>query len=195
MSGKVEISIDKWDEIRNENSQLKAENEDLKKKSGIVKIIISSKKLMGNLKYDRWKKKNVFVDKSENIERVEYANLDEVTTILKEEAEDKVKDDVKKKDFKIKTLDQKVKDYKKKVEEEKAESLLKHNRVIEDLKKELNALKQDKEQKKNENKIKELNEELIKKEKLLNESNLKIEDLEKTNMALLKRIPFWRRVK
>lgn len=231
MSGKVEISIDKWDEIRDENSRLKVENEDLKGKSGIVKIIISSKKLMGHFKYDRWKKKNVFIDESQDIEKVEYLNLENVQEIIREEIEEQFKDDLVQKELEIKKLNRKIDDIRKengtktaeyiirrdseldKVEREHKNEIKEWENLKKKWEKELNAikseskktiqkledeiysLKNDKEEKKNEIKIKDLTEKLTNTESNLNNANVKIEELEKTNMALLKRIPFWKRIK
>jgi len=222
--GKVEISIDKWDQIRDDNSRLLKDNQDLMDSVKTVKITIASKELMGNFKYDRWLEKNIFVDESKDIEKVEYMNISDLEEILRKEAEDLVKNDLIEKDNKIKNLEKKIKDAHKdfmdkrmldvldndnkisKIERKykNSEKSIQSNNAlivkdykikIEELEKENLEFKNDNKNKIKDVKIKELEKDLKDSLFTINTLNIKIEELEKTNMALLKRIPFWKRNK
>jgi len=199
-SGKVEISIEKWEEVRNENVELKRSVEDLSGKQSIVKIVLIDKDLNFNVKYDRWREKNVLIDKTKTIESIEYMGLDHIKDILDKEAKDTVIKDLETKDKTIKSLKEKI-----------DKNIIKHNNGLTAIKEQhklfVAGIQSDKDklikqvaELQSKSKETELNEKILQLESdkaelivTVNKMDIKIDNLEKTNTALFKRIPWWRR--
>lgn len=221
-TGKVEVPIEKWEEIRDENVNLKRENETLRDSQSIVKIVLTDRRMLGNLKYDRWKEKNVFIDNSKSIESVEYVNLEAVKEILKEEAAEDVIDDLKNKDKKIKSFEEKIKlNNEKHVDEinnikkihkknskeikdghakeieslkiSKVTEINKINKQLKELKSKVDKYEKDHKEQLKDKKIEKLESDNTNLNEDLNKAKIRIDELEKTNSVLFKRLPFWRR--
>jgi len=204
-NGKVEVSIEKWEEIRTINSDLQRTVDQYKEKESEIKIVLVDKEINYNVKYDRWKERNELVDKTKTVESVHYMKLDHVKDILDKEAHDKVKREFVQKDNKIKSLEKLI--IEKDINHANGITVIKgiNDKYIKELEAEKEKLIKQIAEFIAEFTIKSKEKELTRKigtliknvedlEIEVNKKDLKIDHLEKTNTALFKRIPLYKRI-
>lgn len=203
MDGEVKVSILQWENLRKEIGELTEENARLKTQQGQVKLTLVDKEYGGSFKYNRFSGRNEFIPEGKEVETVQYVNMDGIIKVLREEAEDIVASDVEKYKQDIYRLKQE----KSEIEEKQTKyvaNLKKDNASeIEDLK---NQFKEEKEKlnekfekEKNilQEKIDSLQREIdgapLTEKEIIEELKAKIEQLEKSNLILKDKIPFWRK--
>ena len=94
MDGKVEISILQFNELQDKLKVLETENATYKESVKKVKLTIVDKQYGGFHKYNPWSKMNEFVSDEKVVESTEYVNLEDVTRVLRDEEEKKVKAEI-----------------------------------------------------------------------------------------------------
>lgn len=203
MDGEVKVSILQWENLRKEIGELTEENARLKTQQGQVKLTLVDKEYGGSFKYNRFSGRNEFIPEGKEVETTQYVNMDGIIKVLREEAEDSVASDVEKYKQDIYRLKQE----KSEIEEKQTKyvaNLKKDNASeIEDLK---NQFKEEKEKlnekfekEKNilQEKIDSLQREIdgapLTEKEIIEELKAKIEQLEKSNLILKDKIPFWRK--
>lgn len=203
MDGEVKVSILQWENLRKEIGELTEENARLKNQQGQVKLTLVDKEYGGSFKYNRFSGRNEFVPEGKDVETTQYVNMDGIVKVLREEAQDSVSSDIEKFKQDIYRLKQensnligKQEDYVVKLEKEHK---TKFEKLKEQSKKEIKELE---DQSKLEKKT--LQEKIDGLQRVIDGSPLtekemivkleeKIKQLEKSNLILKDKLPFWKR--
>jgi len=203
MDGEVKVSILQWENLRKEIGELTEENARLKNQQGQVKLTLVDKEYGGSFKYNRFTGRNEFIPEGKEVETTQYVNMDGIIKVLREEAEDNVSSDVEKFKQDISIL-----------KEEKSAMSEKHlnfiNKLEKDNEKQIERLKEkfkkDKEELKENfekektillEKVDELQRKIdgvpLTDKEMVTELQEKIKQLEKSNLILKDKLPFWKR--
>lgn len=208
MDGKVEVSILQWEQIREEVKAKTEKIAELEKQAKTVKLVITEKNLSGHFKFNRWTNMNEWIPETHDVERIEYAGLDDIKKVLFEEAKDQVQSTLQNLEAKQAELDATIRTLKKNHEEEKHKLNEKHDEEIKKTKV-LHEQTLKVQQDRNNEKVKSLEEKNERLQNIINEKQVvkeeerkakelqdlkdKVEELTIQLADAKKKVPFWRK--
>lgn len=188
--GKVEISLSEYNEFKSRLSELENENLELKGNLNRVEIILKRSYFDGRIIYDRWKNCNIFKGEEVYIDEIVYTNFEEVEENYKHQLKEEFKEELNSKELNIKNLLNKIELDKQDREDSENELKEKFN----NLKKKYEDFLKDEDRNKLKEDIIKLKHTISSYKNSLKKKKEEIINLEKTNAALYKRLPFWKKI-